>query len=473
LTQHSSATSESFRLRRHEIVDACWATFFVAGFAFGGAQTILATAQSIIWSPAGAIFGFLTAICVSGLVAGGIGVLVGHVLASLVERRDLRKTPRRYEAALAIVAGVIASGSADAQQWTVDARPALEVAGAGARGGVLFGNANWATRLANGTIVIADASGPALHFIDATGKLIKSTGRAGQGPGDFRTVTWVAKCGAEGIVAWDFPQTRATSFDDAGTMRRTFPLGGRGGAQTSSSCNGKAQFVQMGGFRRVEPSTPPDPSLGYSFMQFFAAPQIVGTRSDTLATLAEVPVGEMVLGNMGGRGAGGMPRPIGAQTAFALAMDRLYVGIADSSLVAVFGLDGKRTGTINVQSSLRRATRVHYERAAEISLAMVPAPMREGARRWVLAIPMPEKLPPFTGLFVDPSGTLWVVLSAPGDANTQLRGFAADGRVVGNLTLPVNLNVFEVGADYVLGAREDADGEQYVTVYSFRRRTSP
>jgi hypothetical protein len=351
------ATAESFRLRRYEIIDACWATFFVAGFAVGGAQTILPTAQNIIWSPAGSIFGFLTAICLSGLAAGGIGVLVGHVLASVVERRDLRKTPRRYEAALAIVSGLIAIGHADAQQWTVDPKPALDVAGVGSTGGVLFGNASWATRLASGTVVVADASGPALYFIDATGKLIKSTGRAGQGPGDFRTVTWVAKCGAEGIVAWDFPQTRATSYDDAGTMRRTFPLGGRGGAQTASSCNEVPLFVQMGAQRRVDPASPPDPAVAYSFMRSLSTPQLVRSNGDTVATLDEVPFGEMVLGNMGGRGAGGMPRPIAAQTAFALGAARLYVGIADSSLVAVFGLDGKRTGTITVQTPQRATTR--------------------------------------------------------------------------------------------------------------------
>ncbi len=357
-----------------------------------------------------------------------------------------------------------------AQQWMVEPKPLLELRGVTDAGSILFGSVNWATRLPNGSVVVADASGPALHFIDAAGKLIKSAGRAGQGPGDFRTVTWVAKCGAEGIVAWDFAQTRATVYDDAGTMRRTFALGGRGGAQTSSSCNDRGQFVQMGGFRRVAPPTPPDQALGYSFLQFFASPQIVGTRSDTLAALAEVPVGEMVAGNMGGRGSGGMPRPIGAQTAFALSADRLYVGIADSSLIAVFGLDGKRLATITVHVPPRATTRANYERAAEISLSMVPTQMRDGARKWVLAIPMPMKLPPFTGLYVDPVGALWVVLSAPGDADTRLRSYATDGRVLGNITIPVNLNVFEVGANYVLGAREDANGEQYVSIYSFQRR---
>ncbi len=373
---------------------------------------------------------------------------------------------RMIRAALICVA---APAALAAQQWAVDPKPSVELKGVNDAGVILFGSANWATRLANGTVVVADASGPALHFIDAAGKLVKSTGRAGQGPGDFRTVTWVAKCGAEGIVAWDFPQTRATSYDDAGTMRRTFPLGGRGGAQTASSCNEKGLFVQMGNARRLPFRTPPDPALGYFFIQMAAAPQLVGTAGDTAATLPEVPFGEMVGGNMGGRGSGGMPRPIGAQTAFALAADRLYVGLADSSAIAVFGLDGKRTGTIAVQAPPRATTRAHYERASEISLSMVPAQMRDGARKWVLAIPMPEKLPPFTGLFVDPGGALWVVLSAPGDPDTRLRGYSADGRVVANLSLPVNLNVFEVGANYVLGAREDADGEQYLSVYSYKR----
>ena len=44
---------------------------------------------------------------------------------------------------------------------------------------------------------------------------------------------------------------------------------------------------------------------------------------------------------------------------------------------------------------------------------------REAARRLLLEIPMPEYRPPYTNLFADPGGTLWVVTSAPGDPVTS------------------------------------------------------
>ena len=83
----------------------------------------------------------------------------------------------------------------------------------------------------------------------------------------------------------------------------------------------------------------------------------------------------------------------------------------------------------------------------------------------MMAMPMPELMPPYYGLFADEDGTLWVVTSMPGDTVTHLRAIAADGSIVGDIELPVNLDVFDVGRDYVLGAYLDEGGEQHVVLY--------
>jgi hypothetical protein len=102
-----SATNELFLERRHGVVDACWHIGFVAGFALTG--VIEATglggniAAGILGNVAGsaarAVFVYITTMCVAGLITGAIGYAVGHVIATLWERRDLRRNPRHYEAA--------------------------------------------------------------------------------------------------------------------------------------------------------------------------------------------------------------------------------------------------------------------------------------------------------------------------------------------------------------------------------------
>jgi hypothetical protein len=61
------------------------------------------------------------------------------------------------------------------------------------------------------------------------------------------------------------------------------------------------------------------------------------------------------------------------------------------------------------------------------------------------------------------------VASFPGDGATILQAVEPDGRVVGELRLPVEMDLFEIGMDYILGAYQLPDGEQRVSAYQFRR----
>lgn len=62
-----------------------------------------------------------------------------------------------------------------------------------------------------------------------------------------------------------------------------------------------------------------------------------------------------------------------------------------------------------------------------------------------------------------------MVTSIPGDDATELRAIGADGGIVADLRLPVDMIVYEVGRDYILGTYEDGDGEPHVVMYRIRR----
>ncbi len=94
---------------------------------------------------------------------------------------------------------------------------------------------------------------------------------------------------------------------------------------------------------------------------------------------------------------------------------------------------------------------------------------REPVVEMMRKIPMPERLPFYSGLFADPDGVLWIVLSTPGDSVTRIRAMQDNGEALGEVAIPVGLRVFEVGRDYVLGAYEDERGEPHVAMYRVRR----
>jgi hypothetical protein len=373
---------------------------------------------------------------------------------------------RRTLAALMFSSLVCDSLGAQAR-WTVDAKPMIDMKGADETGTLIFGGVTWATRLRNGTIVVADGTGPALHFISAQGRLIKSTGKSGQGPGDFRTVSWVGQCGEGGIHAWDFPQRRMSLFDEAGSFKSVFAFAGAE-VQTSTTCTESGTLLTLARSRVLPPSAPPDPDAGYGLRQVAATPTIVSSKGDTLAKLPETVIVE-VIASQGGGG----PRPLGTTLLYAFSRDRLWLGMPDSALVVAYSLDGKRVGAIPVRQPPRPVAKPNYDKAVEYYLTIVPPAARTRFKSIMMQVPPPVVMPPFTGLYADPDGLIWVNLSAPGDPDTQLRAFAADGRVVASVTIPMWLNIYEIGRDYVLGARTDTDDEPHLIVFRLNRSGRP
>jgi hypothetical protein len=65
---------------------------------------------------------------------------------------------------------------------------------------------------------------------------------------------------------------------------------------------------------------------------------------------------------------------------------------------------------------------------------------------------------------------LWVVVSALGDGVTELQAINERGLVLGTIRLPNDVDVFEVGSNYLLAAYEAADGSQRVVLYPFTFR---
>jgi hypothetical protein len=67
---------------------------------------------------------------------------------------------------------------------------------------------------------------------------------------------------------------------------------------------------------------------------------------------------------------------------------------------------------------------------------------------------------------------LWVVLSSPGDGETRFLVVDPNGPVLGELRIPRDFELFEVGSDYVLGRIYDPNAVPGIAMYRFRRAGS-
>lgn len=91
------ATSELFRLRRRVFADAAAFVGFVSCFAIAGIAGFNKLSMDVLFEADWAMFRYIGGMFAAGLAGGAVGMGIGHLLASVYERLDLRWRPRRYE----------------------------------------------------------------------------------------------------------------------------------------------------------------------------------------------------------------------------------------------------------------------------------------------------------------------------------------------------------------------------------------
>ena len=379
----------------------------------------------------------------------------------------------RSMVAILMMASVVPTLDAVAQSdWRIDAKSVLDISSNAAGGKILFSRVSGATRLSDGTIVIADGDDKVLHFFDATGKPLRSAGREGSGPGEFRNVTWLGRCSGDSLHVWDMLQRRMAVFAPSGLWIRQYaiPSDSAAGATPwmtlACSSRGVIAFQSQPNMSkgRIAPKNPAAPTRKERVIRTTANVSVANATGKVISRVGERPSGSMYV--MGG---GGFPLPLAATTYVAVASDRVLVGSADStSTVSAYAPDGTVT-VLKLSLPVRQSTPAQRARAAAAMASLAPPPLRTMAEDSLKVSPMPAILPPYSALFGDLDGVLWVQLTVPGDPSTRLRAVSADGKTLGEISLPANVVVHEIGRDYVLGAYDDADDLPHFAMFRLHR----
>ncbi len=369
---------------------------------------------------------------------------------------------------LALLLAVPCSTVTGQAVWKVDRAPILDVRGLGADGKVMFGYAAGATRLANGSLLIADRAENGIRVVDAAGKLVRTVGRSGDGPGEFRSMIWAGGCGADSMLVWDLSRSRASMIGSSGIVARQFaiPAGDTAQSPFQFSCAPNRASVYLGIPHPARGGPPPkDPRI----VAVTASLYRVTTEGAVQQRFGDVPAGEMVaiVSPTGGRG--GAPRPLGRTVAVAVVGNSVVIGSADSARATIVHADGTRS-EIRIPITIRAPTRAEFDAAVQATASTIPAPIRQRITEQLMAFPMPERLPAISGLFGDPDGLLWVQASPAGAKVVEFVVMRLDGSVVARTQIPSPLMVYEIGRDYILGSYSDADDEMHVAVFRLRRQ---
>ena len=344
--------------------------------------------------------------------------------------------------------------------WRIGPGPAISI-------GVLSGDDPYmlfgvrdAAKLPDGRIVVVNAGTMELRVFDALGTHLTTWGGRGEGPGEFRNLVRVEIFPGDSIVAWEWPAKRMSVFDSQGNFVRTIPLARslhdrydlgpatvlRDGTILASQDPISVDPVVVelwDGDGELRNSLGTHPGSERHFIQSFTRMNFPKTFGRTLE-----------LGSWG---------------------ELVVIGGTDRYEMKAFSTSGRLARIVRLDLERRTPTTAHLGAYVDDYVSRIASDSQTELFMQLLeSVPVAEYLPAFSSIMSDAINHLWVEeYEAPGEERPGIiwTVFDPDGRVLGFVETPEQLEIYEIGRDYILGrAVSEELGVESVQVWPLERR---
>ena len=318
--------------------------------------------------------------------------------------------------------------------------PGLRIMATGANNPAAIGSVSSAVRLSNGSVVIADNTNLQLHFFTANGRYVRSVGRDGVAPGQFRAVRWVGECGRDSVYAFDSMQNRISVFGADGQLARTFPSPNAQTVITRCGVDGTMAYVTAGNFAGTS---------SHGVVQTYSPSGKLLFRSR-----------ELLLDE---------GRPLGKSIKVSISDNTLIYGVGDSAFVTMMTAAGTARTKLPVGVVGRAPTDVNRTTAIDYWATYLKTTASDFARlrTFIASLPPVKTLPAYTEVFLDDlAKAVWIQTSVLGDPTTVLQRVGLDGTSQGSVSLLPNLMVQQIRGDVLVAKMTNAiSGDESVVTY--------
>ncbi len=355
-------------------------------------------------------------------------------------------------------------------EWKVGGQPTLQIGGGITDTSELVGPVIGAFRLSDGRVVVADQGTHSLRWFSSDGKPLQTSGREGDGPGEFRAMLSLLEIG-DSIAVYDGMQQRLSIFDANGTFARMLnitsgdelplglqPIGRLSTGQWIAKASTNYSMGVASGPARDSTwiwSLKPDGTAGTLLTSLNGSDVLIASNSQFLQV---------------------MPAPFGRTTTIRLHDGKLWVGTGDSYRIDELDLQGRVITSVRLD---RRPAMLEPERGK----ATVDS-LKQGRRGGPLAqmigraydealekVALPEFEPPYSTFRIADDSTLWVehFVTRQHTGATEWDVFLPDGHWQGTITLPPGFTPTQIARDEILGVWKDPDGVDHVVAYPLER----
>lgn len=357
-----------------------------------------------------------------------------------------------------------------ADGWRVDAEPDVTIGEADGAPEYALDGVVGAVRLANGHIVIANFNTHDLRTYDADGRHLRTVGRRGDGPGEFRLVRGIGIV-RDTVLVWDPFANRVSRFDATGAFAGSTSMDIR-----EMVLPNPIGFLDDGSLLiRHDPNGEDEKREGEYATSVVYLRFSTGTGA-RVATLGPY-FGAEVFTATADRNRMSQFVIFGRRSIVASARTGFYRAESDHFQATFFAPDGTPVRTVRRPHTPARATaadvaaqREEMEKGNREILRMSPD-MATAQRRLRETIPHRSTLPALTRLRVDRRDNLWIRAYVPPDATSaEWSVFDPEGHWLGVVEIPAELEVLEIGDDYLLAKTVDpTDDVERVVLHRLRK----
>ena len=366
--------------------------------------------------------------------------------------------------------------------WRIAGTPSVVIGRVSGDERYLFGGVNGAVLLRDGRIAVLDGQAARIRVYSPDGDHIEDWGGRGEGPGEFSgTPRNIFPYRGDSIVVEQFAYDESNIFDDRGRFGRAV------------APEMWLVFNHDRGSLGFGPSTGPARTC-CTLWGPLPDGAFLGSYSDMIPLAGSGTIRGSVMAAIV-PDSGGAPESVGdfkggqydllegsvAEPQFefrfsmAVGPDGYFVTEGDSYSINTYDVSGRLRRIIRLARGPRPVTDA-IRAAHEARLREQTSPEDEEWLQWQLSVPYPSHLPTFERLHADPEGNVWARQEKYGaDASvtdpdmSEFFIFRADGRHLGVVELPADLEVLQIGADFILAkVRDDLDVD-YVHLYRIEK----
>lgn len=373
-------------------------------------------------------------------------------------------------AGVSIVSIESSSGSPH-EEWTVSPTPQL-VLGEGGSGVDLF-RVTSAVALPDGRIAVANGGTGQIIVFSEIGLILRSHGRTGEGPGEWKRPSISGLLGPDTLVVMDSEQRRV-SFVHADTG---FLTSYRVEAGLRSPATGRGMFANrtlvVGGGHSWGPASGEPTASGYN--RPLTSYQVMDLQGRFVSELGRFPGAEFditVIALPGGETSMSADLiPFAKLPSVSVGEDLFFVGTKETWEIKGVDPHGNLRTILRWDRDPEPVRSAHINALVRQELSDSGDPTREPEiRRKYANSYVPETMPAFSSLSVDSNLNLWVLrYRPPGVTERVYDVIGLAGRWVATVTLPPGNRLLQVCAEFVLTLHRDDLGVETVRRYPLRR----